>query len=304
MLRELSVEFRDELVDLASDQEKLSQQLEKLNREDIILKELDWLGIDVDEGAGIGGDYGPYRQSDRIDIYKKYLEKLIEEDKAYYCYCTAEELEAMRERAKAKGEMPGYNGHCRNLTKSQIEKFKAEGRKPVVRFKTPLEDKKIVVKDQIRGDVSFDSSILDDFIIFKSDGMPTYNFAVVIDDSLMKVTDVMRGEDHLSNTPKQILLYQAFGFELPNFSHLPLILDENKAKLKKRSDKQTVYVGEFRERGYLAEALFNFLALLGWAPKNDDEILSKEELVNNFNIKDVNKSAAVFDVETWCARLN
>ena len=272
--------------------------------EDIIVKELNWLGIDIDEGAGIGGSYGPYRQSERIDIYEKYLHKLIDEDKAYYCYCTEAEVTEMREKAKANDEMPGYDGRCRNLTEAEIKEFEAEGREPVVRFKTPLEDREITVDDQIRGEVSFNTSVLDDFVIFKSDGMPTYNFAVVVDDALMEVTNVMRGEDHLSNTPKQILLYQALEFDLPEFAHLPLILDKNEAKLKKRSEEQTVYVGEFREKGYLPEALFNFLALLGWSPKNDQEILAKEELINNFEIEGINKSPAVFDIEklNWMNR--
>ncbi len=275
-----------------TDQERSTKEFE-----DIILKELEWLGIEVDEGPHIGGEFGPYRQSERLDIYEKYLEKLIEEDKAYYCYCSEEELDEMRESAREKGEMPGYNGHCRNLSDEQKEKYEKEGKDKVIRFKTPLEDQEIIVKDEIRGEVSFDTDVLDDFVIFKSNGMPTYNFAVVVDDALMEISDVIRGEDHLSNTPKQILLYQALDFDLPNFAHLPLILDENKAKLKKRSDEDTVYVGEFRNKGYLPEALFNFLALLGWSPKDEREIMSKKELTDNFDIKGVNKSAAIFDLE-------
>ncbi len=264
--------------------------------EDIIIQEMEWLGLDADEGVSIGGDYGPYRQTERVDIYKEYADKLLESDHAYKCYCTQEELEEMREKAIANDKMPRYDGSCRNLTKEERQAYEEEGREPVLRFKLPEEEKDIVVNDLIRGDVTFNSSVLDDFIIFKSDGMPTYNFAVVIDDALMKISHVIRGEDHLSNTPKQILIYEALGFELPKFAHLPLILDENKAKLKKRGE-DSVYVGEFREQGYLPEALFNFMALLGWSTGDEEEILSKEEIIERFAIEDVNKSGAVFDRE-------
>ena len=265
--------------------------------EEIIIKELQWLGLDVDEGPSLGGEYGPYRQSERLEIYQKYLQQLLEEDKAYHCYCSEQELEEMREEARNRGEMPRYDSRCRQLTAEEKQELKAEGREPVVRFKLPEAEEEIIVDDLIRGQVSFDSSVLDDFIIYKSDGMPTYNFAVVIDDALMKITQVIRGEDHLSNTPKQILLYRALGFELPEFAHLPLILDENKAKLKKRSGENTVYVGEFRQQGYLPEALFNFLALLGWSSGDEEELLDRGEITDRFELADVNKSAAVFDIE-------
>ncbi|MFP4662530.1 MAG: glutamate--tRNA ligase [Halanaerobiales bacterium] len=273
--------------------------LERSTREfeEVILKEMNWLGLDVDEGVGPGGDYGPYRQSERLDLYNKYAEKLVEEGKAYYCYCSPEEIDEMREEAASIGEMPRYNGRCRKLTAEEKEKYETEGREPVIRFKVPDEEVDVVVKDRIRGEVTFNSSVLDDFIIFKSDGMPTYNFAVVIDDTMMKITDVVRGEDHLSNTPKQLLIYEALGFKPPKFAHLPLILDEEKKKLKKRSDSDAVYIGEYREKGYLPEALFNFLSLLGWSTKNDEEILSKEEIISRFDIEEVNKSGAVFDIE-------
>ncbi|MFO7814242.1 MAG: glutamate--tRNA ligase [Halanaerobiales bacterium] len=275
-----------------TDQERSTKEFE-----DIIIKELDWLGLDVDEGAGVGGEYGPYRQSERLDIYKAYAEKLIEKGQAYKCYCSEEELQEMRKRAKEKGNMPKYNGHCRNLSKEEEKEYIKEGREPVIRYKLPQKERDIIVKDEIRGDVIFSSSVLDDFIIYKSDGMPTYNFAVVIDDALMEITEVIRGEDHLSNTPKQILIYEALDFEIPKFAHLPLILDSNRAKLKKRSKDDDVYIGEYREKGYLPEALFNFLSFLGWAPPEDNEILSKEEIIENFELSDINKSAAVFDIE-------
>ncbi len=273
--------------------------LERSTREfeDIILQEMEWLGLDVDEGVVIGGDYGPYRQSERLAIYREYAQKLLEEGKAYYCYCSPEELEQMREEALEEGEMPRYNGRCRNLSLEEKEQYEKEGRTPVIRFMVPEEDKDILINDRIRGEVVINTSVLDDFVIFKSDGMPTYNFAVVIDDALMKITQVIRGEDHISNTPKQLLIYEALGFEPPGFAHLPLILDTNRAKLKKRSADQAVYVGEYREKGYLPEALFNFLALLGWAPGDDEEIMSREDIISKFDISSVNKSSAVFDVD-------
>lgn len=274
-----------------TDQERSTKEFE-----DIIIKEMNWLGLNADEGVGIGGDNGPYRQTERIDIYEKYAQKLLDSDYAYKCYCTKEELEEMRQKAIENDEMPRYDGSCRNLTEEERKEYEAEGREPVIRFKLPAEEREIIVEDLIRGDVSFSSSVLDDFIIFKSDGMPTYNFAVVIDDALMNISHVIRGEDHLSNTPKQILIYEALGFDLPEFAHLPLILDENKAKLKKRGE-DSVYIGEFREQGYLPEALFNFMALLGWAPGDEEEILSKEEIIERFAVEDINKSGAVFDRE-------
>ncbi len=277
--------------------EDTDRQRSSREYENIILQELEWLGLDIDEGVKIGGQYGPYRQTERLDIYQKYAQELIDEGKAYYCYCSPEELDEMREKARAEGEMPKYDGRCRRLTEEEKKQYEQQGRKPVIRFKIDDENRDIIVKDKIRGQVIFNTSVLDDFIIFKSDGMPTYNFAVVIDDALMKISEVIRGEDHLSNTPKQILLYEALGFTIPSFAHLPLILDENKAKLKKRSSDDDVYIGEYREKGYLPEALFNFLALLGWSPGDDNEILSRQELVSRFELQDINKAAAVFDKE-------
>lgn len=261
--------------------------------EEIIFKELNWLGMDVDEGPNRGGDYGPYRQSERLEIYQQQLDKLLREGKAYKCYCSKEELEEMRQRQKEAGEIPHYDGRCRNLDPAEAP----EDADYVLRFKMPETSEEIVVRDLIRGEVSFSSEDFDDFVIQKSDGMPTYNFAVVVDDALMEISQVIRGEDHLSNTPKQVKIYQALDFSVPDFAHLPLILDEDRAKLKKRSDEQAVYIGEFREMGYLPEALFNFLALLGWSPEDEQEIMSREELVEKFDISRVNKSGAVFDRE-------
>ncbi|SKA01542.1 glutamate--tRNA ligase [Selenihalanaerobacter shriftii] len=265
--------------------------------EDVIHREMEWLGLDWDEGVKAGGDYGPYRQSERLEIYEEYVEKLIEEDKAYYCYCTTEELDAMREEAKTKGEAPKYNGKCRGLCEEKRERLEDEGREPVVRFKLPEEEEQIVVDDVIYGDVEFSSTVLDDFVIVKSDGIPTYNFAVVIDDHLMDISHVIRGEDHLSNTPKQILIYKALGLKSPKFAHLSMILGEDKSKLSKRSGEAYVYVSQYRKQGYLPDALINFLSLLGWSPKNDEEIFTVDEIINKFSMDRVTKSSAVFDVE-------
>lgn len=265
--------------------------------EEIILQETDWLGLDWDEGVRAGGDYGPYRQSDRLDIYDEYIDRLIEEDKAYYCYCTDEELDEMREEAKAKGKPPKYNGRCRNLSAEERKELEAEGREPAVRFKMPTEEIKIVVNDLVHGEVEFSSEVLDDFVIVKSDGLPTYNFAVVIDDHLMEISHVIRGEDHLSNTPKQQLIYDALDWEMPEFGHLPMILGEDKSKLSKRSGEAYVYVSEYRQKGYLPEALINFLALLGWSSGDEEELFTVEEIIDNFSMERINNSPSVFDVE-------
>ena len=265
--------------------------------EEIIHREMDWLGLDWDEGPQAGGEFGPYRQSERLDIYEEYVQELLDKDLAYRCYCTPEELEEMREEQIANDEAPRYDGRCRNLTEEERKELEAEGREPVIRFKSPLEEEEIVINDLVHGEVSFSSDVIDDFVIVKSDGMPTYNFAVVIDDHLMEITEVIRGEDHLSNTPKQKLLYQAFGWESPNFAHLPMILGSDRSKLSKRSGEAYVYVSEYRKKGYLPEAVVNFLSLLGWSPSDDEEIFSKAEIVDRFSMDRVNKSAAVFDVE-------
>ena len=265
--------------------------------EEIIHREMDWLGLDWDEGPQSGGEFGPYRQSDRLDIYEEYVAELLDKDLAYRCYCTPEELEEMREEQIANDEAPRYDGRCRDLTAEEREELEAEGREPVIRFKSPLEEEEILINDLVHGEVSFSSDVIDDFVIVKSDGMPTYNFAVVIDDHLMEISEVIRGEDHLSNTPKQKLLYQAFGWESPNFAHLPMILGSDRSKLSKRSGEAYVYVSEYRKKGYLPEAVVNFLSLLGWSPQDDEEIFTKEEIIDRFSMERVNKSAAVFDVE-------
>ena len=228
--------------------------LERSSREseENIKAALKWLGMDWDEGIDVGGENGPYRQTERLEIYKKYTDKLLAEGKAYYCYCTDEELEAERQALLAEGKMPRYMGKCRHLTPEQIEKYKAEGRKPTVRFKVPA-DKQILVRDMVRGDVVFDSNGIGDFVIVKSDGIPTYNYAVVIDDSLMHITHVIRAEEHLSNTPRQCLIYDALGFEQPTFGHISLILGKDHTKMSKRHGATSV--DQYRQLGYLPEAI-------------------------------------------------
>ncbi len=277
--------------------EDTDQQRSTNEFEEIIHREMEWLGLEADEGPQAGGKVGPYHQMDRLETYEEYVEELLAKDLAYKCYCTPEELEEMREEQKARGEAPGYNSKCRNLTEEEQQELEAEGREPVIRFKAPVEEQEIIVEDLIHGDVSFSSDEIDDFVIVKSDGTPTYNFAVVIDDHLMEISHVIRGEDHLSNTPKQLLVYNAFDWKAPKFAHLSMILGSDRSKLSKRSGEEYVYVSEYRKKGYLPEALFNFLTLLGWAPSDNEEILSKEEIIERFSMDRVNKSPAVFDVE-------
>lgn len=244
-----------------------------------IIEGMKWLGLDWDEG--------PYRQTDRLEVYKSYVNKLLKEGNAYYCYCSPEELEERRRLALAQGKPPKYDGRCREL------KEPVPGRIPAVRFKMP-QIGITVVDDLIRGKVSFDNEQLDDFIIMRSDGTPTYNFCVVVDDVDMRITHVIRGDDHLNNTPKQIQIYRALNYEIPKFAHLPMILGADKTRLSKRHGATSVMA--YKEMGYLPEALINYLVRLGWSYK-DQEIFSKEELIEKFDLENVGKSAAVFNPE-------
>jgi len=262
--------------------------------EENIKTALKWLGIEWDEGIDVGGPNGPYRQTERLDIYRKYTEQLLKEGKAYYCYCTDEELETERQDLLAKGEMPRYMGRCRNLTEEQLAKYKEEGRKPTVRFRVPA-NRQIVVHDLVRGDVVFESNGIGDFVIVKSDGIPTYNYAVVIDDYLMKINYVIRAEEHLSNTPRQCLLYDAFDFKKPTFGHISLILGKDHTKMSKRHGATSV--DQYRQLGYLPAGINNFLALMGWAPNSEQEIFSIEELIREFSMEHVAKNPAVFDID-------
>ena len=258
-----------------------------------IMESLRWLGIEWDEGPDIGGPYGPYRQSERKEYYRKYLKKLIEEEKAYFCFCSKEELEAQRQYFLSIGEPPRYNGKCRNLPKEIVEKNLKEGKPYVIRLKVP--PKKIVVHDLIRGKVEFDCSLLGDFVLARDFDSPLYNFACVVDDFEMKISHVIRGEEHLPNTPKQILIQEALGFYHPKYAHIPLILAPDRTKLSKRHG--AVSVLDFKREGYLPEALINFIAFLGWNPGTKREIYSLKALIQDFSLERVKKSGAIFNIK-------
>lgn len=264
------------------------------------LKYLKWLGIDWDESIDKEGPYGPYRQSERNEIYKKYYTDLLERGLAYKCYCTEEELEAEREAQIARSEMPRYSGKCSHLTKEEQERLEKEGRKPSIRFKVP-QGKVYTFNDMVKGTVSFESDGIGDFVIVKNDGTPTYNFAVAIDDYLMKISHVLRGDDHISNTPKQLMIFEAFDWEPPVYGHMTLIVNENRKKLSKRDESIIQFIEQYEELGYLPEALFNFIALLGWSPVGEEEIFSKDQLIEMFDPNRLSKSPAVFDKQklTW-----
>lgn len=270
--------------------------LERSSREseENILDALKWLGLDWDEGIDKGGDHGPYRQTERLAVYQEYAQRLLEEGRAYYCYCTEEELEAERQELLAKGEMVRYRGKCRCLSEGDRAKYAAEGRKAVIRFKVP-ENEDVIVQDLVRGKVVFESDGIGDFVIIKSDGIPTYNFAVVLDDALMGITHVVRGEEHLSNTPRQILLYDALKLKAPQFAHVSLILGKDRSKMSKRHGSTAIE--QYKRKGYLPEALVNFLALLGWSPIEEEEVFTLNELVSKFSLDRVAKSPAVFDLD-------
>ncbi len=257
-----------------------------------ILEGLKWLGLYWDEGPENQGDFGPYRQSERNHIYKKYIEKLLNEKKSYYCFCSPEELESQKQYYMARGEAPKYNGKCREIsTEEALEKTK--NNKYVIRIKAP--EKKIKFKDIIRGEIEFDTNEIGDIVIAKNHETPLYNLAVVIDDYEMKISHVIRGEDHISNTPKQILLIEALNFNIPNYAHLPLVLGSDKSKLSKRHG--AVSVIEYKKQGYLPESVINMLALLGWNPGNDREIYSIQQLINDFSLEKIQKSGAVFNIK-------
>ncbi len=250
-----------------------------------IVESLRWLGLLWDEG--------PYFQSQRFSLYREWADRLLKEGRAYKCYCTPEELEQKRQRALAAKQKPLYDRRCRHLSPQDEEKFIREGRQPALRLKIP-ESGTIVVNDAIRGRVEFDLAELDDFILLRSDGRPTYNFAVVVDDITMGITHVIRADEHLNNTPKQMLIYQAFGHPLPVFAHVPMVLAKDRSKLSKRHGATAVF--EFRDRGILPEALVNYLARLGWS-YGDQEIFSREELIEKFSLEAIHPSAAIFDEE-------
>lgn len=258
-----------------------------------ILDDLKWLGIEWTEGPDLPGTHGPYRQSERFGIYREYTEKLIQSGAAYYCYCNHDELEQMREKAVREKSNTMYDGRCRNLTAQQCQAFEKEGRLPTVRFRVD-DNIEVAFDDALKGHVRFESSnIGGDFIIVRSDGVPVYNYIVVIDDALMEVTHVVRGEDHLSNTPKQILIARALGFAPVQYAHMPLVMGEDKKKLSKRHGITSVAL--FRDEGYLSSALVNYISMLGWAAASGEEILSVAQIAEEISLERLAASAAVFD---------
>jgi glutamyl-tRNA synthetase len=263
-----------------------------------ILEGLHWLGMGWDEGPAIAGEpergvYGPYRQMERLPRYTEAAERLVSGDRAYFCYCTPEELEAERKRQEAVGQSPHYNGRCARLSAAERRAFEAVGRRPVIRFRIPA-DRTVAFDDIVRGHVEIATDVLGgDLVIVRSDGAPLYHFTVAVDDAAMAITHVIRGEDHLSNTPKHILLFQALGAPIPQFGHLPLILNPDRTKMSKR--KSQTAVADYRAQGFIPEAFVNYLAFLGWSTGTEEEVLSQAELVERFDLSAVNSSGAVFD---------
>lgn len=258
-----------------------------------IFDSLKALGLSWDEGPDVGGPYGPYSQSERFDIYPKYAQQLVDAGYAYECFCTPEELDAEKEEAQKNKVAHVYSGKCKNLTESEKEELRKQGRKPAIRF--AVAEKELIFNDMVKGDLKFNTSLIGDFVIMKSNGSPTYNFAVVIDDMLMKVSHVIRGEDHISNTPKQILIYEALGAKVPKFGHLGMILAPDRSKLSKRHG--ATGVSEFVEKGYLIDALVNFVALLGWSPSDGEEIKTVDEIAADFRIAEVSSSNSIFEYD-------
>jgi len=273
--------------------EDTDKERSKPEFENDILESLKWLGIERDEGPDIGGEYGPYRQSERKEIYQKYIQKLLDEGKAYYCFCSKEDLIAQKQYQLSRGEAPKYSGKCRDLSKTEVEKNLKEGKDFIIRFKTP--GKKVVFNDLIRGKLEFDSNLIGDFSIAKNLQNPFFVLAGAIDDYEMRISHVIRGEDHLSNMPKQILLQEAFGFPRPKYAHLPMILGPDRSKLSKRHGATAI--SEYKKQGYLPEALVNFIAFLGWNPGIDREIYSLRSLSKEFSLERVQKAGAVFNIK-------
>lgn len=267
-----------------------------------MLNAMEWAGIEHDEGVALDengtivqkGNYGPYIQSERLDIYKEYIKELLDSGKAYYCFCTKERLDEVREKQKEAGETPRYDGHCRDLSKEEVKKRLASGEPYVIRLRLP-ENHVIKFTDLVRGETEFNTNDLDDQVLIKTDGFPTYHFAVVVDDYLMKITHVIRGEEWVSSTPKHVYLYEAFGWESPVFVHLPNILNTEKKKLSKRQGD--VAVEDFKKKGYLPEGLINYVALVGWSPEDNQELFTMKELEEAFSVERVSKSGGVFDTE-------
>jgi glutamyl-tRNA synthetase len=266
-----------------------------------IVEDLRWLGLDWNEGIEAGGDKGPYRQSERLDEYRAHAQRLLDRMSAYYCFCSAEKLEADRQAALADGRPPMYPGTCRGIPSAEAAGRVAAGEPAVIRFRVPGR-RTVAFRDLVRGELRFETEVIGDPVLVRSDGVPAYNFAVVVDDRLMEITHVIRGEDHISNTPRQVLLYEAFGWTPPQFAHVSLVMGPDHSPLSKRHGATSVK--EFRDRGYLPEALANYLALLGWSPGDGQELLPLEELARRFDLASVGHSASVFDMEklAWVNR--
>ena len=266
------------------------------------LQDLRWLGLDWDEGPDTDGPYGPYRQSERLHIYRAHAVELMASGHAYHCFCTEEQLEMDRYQALRAGEPPKYVGRCRSISREEARRRVEHGEPAAIRFRVPDGTPEVAFTDLVRGRVAFPRDVIGDFVMVRSGGVPAYNFAVVVDDALMAITHVIRGEDHISNTPRQLLLYDALGWAPPMFGHVSMVLGPDHSKLSKRHGATSV--SEFRERGYLPEALANYLALLGWSPGEGDELLALDELARRFRIEDVGKSAGVFDPDklAWANR--
>jgi glutamyl-tRNA synthetase/nondiscriminating glutamyl-tRNA synthetase len=269
--------------------------------ESAILADLRWMGLTWDEGVDAGGEYGPYRQSERLDTYAEYARQLRAAGHAYHCFCSAEKLEAERQALLRQGRPPKYLGSCRTIPTSEADTRVAAGEQAVIRLRVP-EGRDVTFRDIVRGPVTFHTDVIGDPVLVRSDGMPAYNYAVVIDDALMKVTHVVRGEDHISNTPRQVLLYEAFGWPPPTFAHLSLVMGPDHAPLSKRHGATSV--AEFRQKGYLPEALVNYLALIGWSPGDGEELLPLPELARRFDLANVAHSAGIFDEDklAWVNR--
>jgi len=273
--------------------EDTDRERSKDEYEEAIIRDLQWMGLNWDEGPSVGGPYGPYRQTERAPLYREQLKLLLSTGAVYPCFCTHKELEAERQASQFINQGHRYSGKCRGLSKEEVDRRKKEKMPFAIRLRVPEGHTQFT--DIIRGEVTVEHTELDDFILVRSSGEPTYNFVAAVDDALMKISHVIRGEDHLSNTPKQILLYQALGLPLPQFAHIPLILGPDRAPLSKRHGASAV--GEFKKQGYLPQALMNYLALLGWALDGKTELFSKDELIKHFNLEKVVKSPAAFDYD-------
>ncbi len=260
----------------------------------IILRAMRWLGLDWDEGPEAGGDYGPYFQTKRLSLYREAAERLVAEGNAYYCFCMPEELEAARQAAKERGDsFQGYQRTCRDIDPAQAQARVDAGEPYTIRVKVPDDRGDVIVHDAVHGDVTFNAKELDDFIIFRSDGTPTYNFATVVDDAAMGITHIIRGDDHLSNTPRQVIVYEALGAPVPTFAHISMILGSDGKKLSKRHGATSVE--EYRDAGYLSDAFVNYLSLLGWAPDGESTVISRERLASEFSLDHVSKNPAIMD---------